>query len=182
MIERLRVRVPAGAAGDFSSPELTLCADSYSVSIPPRVTAVARKRSRSFCQKCKWQLTPKHAYTLDPTKSEWADYATVQAECGNLSRNELIHNLSETTQPQSSQLAEPLWTDPGLKSGISLHELISISEKNNNKNGQTNKKRRRGMNGLTFSQILANEEKATTEADSSYTGLIMESATEIEIN
>ena len=38
------------------------------------------------------------------------------------------------------------------------------------------------MNGLTFSQILANEEKATTEADSSYTGLIMESATEIEIN
>ena len=31
MIERLRVRIPAGAAGEFSSPELTLCADSYSV-------------------------------------------------------------------------------------------------------------------------------------------------------
>ena len=30
----------------------------------PRVTAVARKRSRSFCQKCKWQVTAKHAYTL----------------------------------------------------------------------------------------------------------------------
>ena len=28
MIERLRVRIPAG---EFSSPELTLCADSYSV-------------------------------------------------------------------------------------------------------------------------------------------------------
>ena len=27
-------------------------------------TAVARKRSRSFCQKCRWQLTAKHAYTL----------------------------------------------------------------------------------------------------------------------
>ena len=26
MIERLQVRVPAGAAGEFSSPELTLCA------------------------------------------------------------------------------------------------------------------------------------------------------------
>ena len=30
----------------------------------PRVTAVARKRSRSFCQKCMWQVTAKHAYTL----------------------------------------------------------------------------------------------------------------------
>ena len=29
-----------------------------------RVTAVARKRSRSFCQKCRWQVTVKHAYTL----------------------------------------------------------------------------------------------------------------------
>ena len=30
----------------------------------PRVTAVARKRFRSFCQKCKWQVTAKHACTL----------------------------------------------------------------------------------------------------------------------
>ena len=45
----------------------------------PCVAAVARKRLRSFCQKCRWQVTPKHAYTLDPTKSEWADYAAVQA-------------------------------------------------------------------------------------------------------
>ena len=29
-----------------------------------RVTAVARKRSRSFCQKCRWQVTTKHAHTL----------------------------------------------------------------------------------------------------------------------
>ena len=36
MIERLRVRIPAGAAGIFSSPELTLCADSYSVSVLPQ--------------------------------------------------------------------------------------------------------------------------------------------------
>ena len=35
MIEGLRVRIPAGAAREFSSPELTLRADSYSVSIPP---------------------------------------------------------------------------------------------------------------------------------------------------
>ena len=30
----------------------------------PRVTAVARKRSRSGCQKCRRQVTAKHAHTL----------------------------------------------------------------------------------------------------------------------
>ena len=30
----------------------------------PRVTTVERKKSRSFCQKCRWQVTAKHAYTL----------------------------------------------------------------------------------------------------------------------
>ena len=35
-----------------------------SVSVPPRVTTVACKRPRSFCQKCRWQVTAKHAYTL----------------------------------------------------------------------------------------------------------------------
>ena len=30
----------------------------------PRVTTVARKKSRSFCQKYRWQVTAKHAYTL----------------------------------------------------------------------------------------------------------------------
>ena len=53
VIERLRVRVPAGAAGELSSPEVTFCADSYSMSVPRRVTTVARKRPRSFCQKCR---------------------------------------------------------------------------------------------------------------------------------
>ena len=95
----------------------------------PRVTAVERKRPQSFCQKCRWQVTPKHAYTLDPTESEWADYAAVQAECENLSGNELTRNLSENIRPQSSQLAEPLWTGPGIKSGISVCELIFALEK-----------------------------------------------------
>ena len=35
-----------------------------SVSVLPRVTPVARKRSRSFCQKYRWQVTAKHACTL----------------------------------------------------------------------------------------------------------------------
>ena len=51
-----------------------------------------------------------------------------------LSGNELIHNLSWNTRPQSSQLAEPLWTDPCLKSGVSMCELISTYQKMNNNN------------------------------------------------
>ena len=35
VIERLQVRILAGAAGEFTSSELTLCADSHSVSVPP---------------------------------------------------------------------------------------------------------------------------------------------------
>ena len=130
--------MPAEAAREFSPPELTLCADSYSVSVPPPCYRSGTKRPRSFCQKCRWQVTPKHAYTLDPTKSEWAEYAAVQAYCGNLSGNELTRNSSGNTRTQCSQLAEPLWTDPCVKSGISVH--------------LKKKKPRQGMNGGTFSQ------------------------------
>ena len=121
----------------------------------PRVTTVARKRPRLFCQKCRWQVTPKHAYALDQSKSEWADDAAVQAECGNLSGNELTRNSSWNARSQSSQLAKPLWTDPGPKRGISLRELISTLKKK--------KKRRRGTNCRTFSQNLRTRGKSTTK-------------------
>ena len=91
----------------------------------PHVTAVARKRAGSFCQKCRWQVTPEHSYTLDPTESEWTDYAAVQVLPGNLSGNELTRNTPRNTLSQSSQFTEPLWTDTGLKSGISVREQIS---------------------------------------------------------
>ena len=41
-----------------------LCWLVFRYSFHPRVTAVARERSRSFCQKCRWQITAKHAYTI----------------------------------------------------------------------------------------------------------------------
>ena len=49
-IERLRVRILGGAAGEFSSPELILCADSYSVSVPPPSYADARKKPGYFAK------------------------------------------------------------------------------------------------------------------------------------
>ena len=50
-----------------------------------------------------------------------------------LSRHSVGCNSSGNTQPQSSQLTEPLLTDPGLKSGISLHKLISALKKERKK-------------------------------------------------
>ena len=65
MIERSRVRISAGVAGKFSSPGSTFCVDSYfGIRLPISATAVARKRLRSFRQKCRWQVKAKHAYTL----------------------------------------------------------------------------------------------------------------------
>ena len=95
-------------------------------SFHPYVTAEACKRPWSFHRKCRWQ---KHAYTLDPMKLEWADYTAIQALCGNLSGNKLTCNSSENTRSQSSQLAKPLWTDSGLKSGITVCTLISTKKK-----------------------------------------------------
>ena len=90
------------------------------MSVPPSVIAVARKRPQSFCQKCRWEVIPKHAYTLDLTKSEWDDY-----NVGTCQGNELPRNSSGNTRAQSSQHVEPLWIDPGLKNGIGVRELIS---------------------------------------------------------
>ena len=44
MVEKSRVRIPARAAGEFSSLGSTFCADSYfGIRSTPCVTAVARK-------------------------------------------------------------------------------------------------------------------------------------------
>ena len=79
-------------------------------------------------------MTAKHASTLDPTKSEWADSAVQACGVGTYLGNELTRNSSGNTRPQSSRLAELLWIGPGLKSGIGVRELISTQrEKNDNK-------------------------------------------------
>ena len=60
----------------------------------------------------------------------------------NLSGNKLTCNLSG----QSSQLTEPLWTDPGIKSRIMVSELISISKK---------KKKKKPLAGNEWWKVLA---------------------------
>jgi len=57
MAERSWVQITAGAAWEFPSPGSTICS-------APVLPHVAGKRSWSFYQKCRWQVTGKHAYTL----------------------------------------------------------------------------------------------------------------------
>ena len=61
------------------------------------------------------------------------------------------------TRSQSSQLAKPLWTDHGIKSGISVRELIS-TKKNKNKKHE----KRSGGEWIVehFPKIFARKEKA----------------------
>ena len=66
---RIRDRKVAGSSPGRSGGRILLQGQLsvltvISVSVPPRVTAVARKRSLSFCQKCRWQVTAKHTCTL----------------------------------------------------------------------------------------------------------------------
>ena len=42
---------------------------------------------------------------------------------------QFTRNLSGNIRPKSSELAESLWTDPGIKNGISVRELISALKK-----------------------------------------------------
>ena len=62
MTERLRVRIPAGVAGEFSSPGSTFCADSYfllpeqHVNDPCHSTKCAggRLQLKHACILCMW--------------------------------------------------------------------------------------------------------------------------------
>ena len=68
---------------------------------------------------------------------------------GTYQGNEPTRSASGNTGPRSPQLTEPLWTDPGLKNGISVRNLISTYPPPQKKK---KKKRRRGMNRRTFPQ------------------------------
>ena len=119
-----------------------MCADSYSLSVPPpKVLPQWHEKDPGHSANSAGGRLHINAHTL----------LTQRSRSGNLSKNELTRNLSGKIRLQSSQLAEPLWTDPGIKSGISVRGLISTSKTKENKQ-KNKKKHRQGMNGRTFSQ------------------------------
>ena len=104
------------------------------------------------------QITPENAYTLEPTKSEWADDA-VRTLCGNLSLRKTNSHATRQGTLSHSRLSSlsPLLTDPGLTCGIGVRKLISSLRKI--RKAKQNKKRRRGMNRRTFPQTPRTGEK-----------------------
>ena len=68
------------------------------------------------------------------------------------------HTTRQGTLSQSSQLAEPLWTDPGIKSGINVRKKIStvFQKWQKHAGGEWIAKH--------FPKILAREQKANKEA------------------
>ena len=67
-----------GRSGDriFFSRGNFLCRLLFRYPFHPRVTAVARKRSRSFCQKCRWQVTAVSSGTSHATTKQRCKYTT----------------------------------------------------------------------------------------------------------
>ena len=108
------------------------------------------KRLRSFCQKRKWQVTPKHAYTLDPTKSEWATIplspGIVWEPIRKRAHKQLVREHSVTVV--SARWATVDW---------SWHNEWNSKKKKEKKRKKKErkkeiKKRRRGINCWTLSQ------------------------------
>ena len=52
---------------------------------------------------------------------------------GTYPGNELARDLPGNIRPQLSQLAQPLWTDPGIKIGISVRQLTFTLKKKKKK-------------------------------------------------
>ena len=67
-------------------------------------------------------------------------YGTDGSSSDGLKASAIYTHASCRQTEQSSQLDEPLWTDPGTKSGISVRELVSTSK-------QTNKQTKRAQAG-----------------------------------
>ena len=107
----------------------------------PRVTSVALKKLRSFCQKCRWQVNLNTHTPLSQRSQSGLTVLLSRHSVGTY--QETSSHATCQVRSQLTHLAEPLWTYPGIKSRISVCELISTLKK---------KKHRWGMNCWTFSQ------------------------------
>ena len=111
MIERFRVRIPAGGTGEFSSTELTFCADSYSVSVPRPVLPQWHVKDPGHSAKSAGGRLHLNTYTPFAQRSR---NGLTKSSVGLYQETSSHGNSSGNTRLQSSQLAEQMWTDPDL--------------------------------------------------------------------
>ena len=114
---------------NFLSPVLTFCADSYSMSVLPQWHV---KDPGYSAKSAGGRLHPNTYRPLTHRSQSGLTMSLSRHSVG--AYQEISSHLSgirkwRNTQPQSSQITEPLWIDPGLKSWISVRELISIKIK-----------------------------------------------------
>ena len=124
MIERLQVQFPAGAAGKF------LLQSSFSVLTPiwcPFHPVLLQWHIKDSSHSAKSADGRLYLNTLTPwSQQSWSGLTVLSRHVAlTYQGSELTHNSSGNTRPLSSQLTEPLWTYPALKSGIDVHKLIS---------------------------------------------------------
>ena len=108
MIERLRVRILAGAAGEVSSPQLTLCVDSYSVSVPPPVLTQWHVKDPGHSAKSAGGRLHLLMHTPLTQRSRSGLTMPLSGHSVGTYPETSSRNLSGNILPQSSQLAEPL--------------------------------------------------------------------------
>ena len=139
MIERLRVRIPAGAAGEFSSPESTLCAYSYSVSVPPPVLPQWHVKDPGHSSKSAGGRL--HMKTHTPlTQRSRSGLAML------LSRHSLMGPYRATTSHATRQ------GTLGHSRLSSLNHKLIFTQKKKKRERKRIKKARQEVNGRTFSK------------------------------
>ena len=109
---KIVISIPGRNGRRIFSPVSTLCADSYSVSVPPPVLPQWHVKDPGYSAKSAGGRL--HLNTHTPLTQRSRSGLTMplsKADCGNLSGNELTRNSSRNIRPQSSQPAEPLWTE-----------------------------------------------------------------------
>ena len=131
----------------------------------PRVTAVARKRPRHSAKSAGGRLQLNtHTPLTQPSRS-WLTMPLSRHSVGTYQETSSYATRQENTRPKSFQLVSSLWTDPDVKSGISVRELIS-----------TLKKCAGGKRMVEHSpQILAGEKKAFTTTTTTTTTTVFQS-------
>ena len=151
MIKRLRVQILAGAGGEFSSPESTLCANSlFSVCSTSMLPQWHLKDPSHSAKSAGGRLHLNMHTPLTQRSRSGLTMLLSRHSVGTYQETSSHVAARQGTLGQSSQLTEPLWTDPDLKIGISVRELIFSLKQTTTKN--TKKSCRQGMNCGTFTQ------------------------------
>ena len=129
MTERLRVRIPAGVAEEFSSLESTLCADSFGVRFTPVLPQGHLKDPDHYAKSAGGRLHL-NTHTLLTRRSRSGLTVPLSRHTVGAYQETRSRATRQGTLGHSRLSSLRLKTkDPGLKRGLSVRELISTLKK-----------------------------------------------------